>query len=205
MNLKSLSSLASSHLRNLFKETSPASAYAAGAMPASIRVAKKLTERQRLADLLPYESYDEGTGLFYAEDAVSFMLEAAPAAGITEHQIKVLTGLFTQGLKEGTVVQVILYASPDVHPLLQGWVEARSEGGIFRHLAKKRQAYFNHGNWQSLLSAQPMLLRDFRLFITFTRPLPLTNLDPRHDETRIWWRPQCHQQQGGWRADATNA
>lgn len=161
-----------SQVRHWFKETSPATAYANGALPATVREAKRLAEKYRLAELLPYEAYDDTSGLFFNEDSVGFLLEASPlAGGIGESQLKVLSGLFTQGVKEGTGIQFNLYASPDVHSLLRDWVEARSEGGIYRTLAEKRMAYFSQGNWRSLLSKQPMLLRDFRLFISFSRPL----------------------------------
>lgn len=188
MSLRRLRDWVSAHIRQLFKETSPADAYAAGAMPVSISEAKRLVDTHRLAELLPYEAYDEQTGLFYAEDSVGFLLEVAPATALGEAQIKVLTGLFTQGLKEGTGIQVMLYASPDIHPKLQRWADARTSGGIFRELAKKRLDYLQHGNWQSLLSGQPMLLRNFRLFLSVTRPLGVATHGGADPEEAAWLR-----------------
>ncbi len=169
------------------RETSPATAYAEGAMPASLADAQALMQRYRVADLLPYEAYDDATGLFYGEDAVGFMLELLPAAGgLSENQARVMNGLFTQGLPEGTVIQFLLYASPDIDPMLKAWVDARTEGGIYRHLAERRAAYFRPANWQSLLSGQSLLLRHFRLFMTVSRPLP-TNAGEEVGRLVIEW------------------
>lgn len=91
-------------------------------------------------------------------------------------QVKVLTGLFTQGLKPGTSLQILLYASPDIVPLLEHWAHARhgdrnrANRAVFEFLASKRVDYLRRGNWHSLLSDQPMLVRDFRLFVTLVRP-----------------------------------
>lgn len=163
-------------VRQWFREESPGSAYAAGDLPPSLRTARLLAEYHPLAGLLPYERFDPQTQLFFNEDSVGFMLEATPAVGLGENQLKVLSGLFTQGLKPGTSVQLLLYASPDVLPLLEHWAKARRGGrnngqdAVFRFLADKRVDYLRRGNWHSLLSDQPMLVRDFRLFVTVVRP-----------------------------------
>lgn len=164
-------------LRRWLQEESPSVAYAAGRLPASIRAARELTRIHRLSSLLPYERYDPETRLFYNEDSLGFMLEATPAVGLAEHQLKVLSGLFTQGLTAGTSVQILLYASPDILPLLEHWAEARqgkpadAPSAVFELLAGKRVDYLRRGNWRSLCSDQPLLLRDFRLFITVMRPV----------------------------------
>ena len=86
----------------------PAGCRRASAPPARSREAK------RLPSLLPYESYDPATDIFHNDDSVGFVLEAEPAAGLSEAQIRSLSGLFTQGLRPGTSVQITLYASPDI-------------------------------------------------------------------------------------------
>lgn len=164
-------------VRRWFQEEPPGAAYAAGALPPSLRATRRLTEHHPLAALLPYERFDPETQLFHNEDSVGFMLEATPAVGLGENQLKVLSGLFTQGLKPGTSVQLLLYASPDVMPLLERWAHARrgargnAQEAVFAFLANKRVDYLRGGNWRSLFSDQPTLVRDFRLFVTVVRPV----------------------------------
>nr|MBS0022321.1 conjugal transfer protein TraC [Gammaproteobacteria bacterium] len=161
-------------LRRGIEAPPPGAAYAAGALPPSLQAARTLAAEHQLAALLPYEAYDPETQLFYNAESLGFVLEAAPAVGLTEERLNVLSGLFTQGLKPGTVLQIMLYGSPDVRPLLQRWASAREATGnaVFRFLAKQRVEYLKRGNWRSLLSDQPLLLRDFRLFVSLTRALP---------------------------------
>jgi len=69
-----------------------------------------------------------------------------------------------------------LYASPEVLPLLERWAAARRDhphpGGpdMFRFLADKRLEYLRPHNWHSMLSDQAMLVRDFRLVLSVSRP-----------------------------------
>jgi len=177
ISLTDIKQIVTHEIRRWFQEEPPGAAYAAGELPPSLRAARRLTEHHPLAGLLPYERFDPETELFFNEDSVGFMLEATPAVGLGENQLKVLSGLFTQGLKPGTSVQLLLYASPDVMPLLEHWAKARRggqgnrENTVFEFLAGKRVDYLRRGNWRSLFSDQPTLVRDFRLFVTVVRPV----------------------------------
>ena len=172
MSIDSLKAQIASWATQLFHETPPGSEYAKGKLPPSLSEARCLVNRHRIADLLPYESYDPDTQLFYNDDTVAFTLEVAPATGLSEEDLRVLGGLLTQGLKPKTTLQIILFASHDIYPLLDRWSSMRTRGKeIFSFLADKRVEYLKRGNWQSLLPDQPMLLRDYRLFLTLSRPL----------------------------------
>ncbi len=177
ISLTDIKQIVTHEIRRWFEEEPPGAAYTAGDLPPSLRAARLLTEHHPIAALLPYERFEPETGLFFNEDSVGFMLEATPAVGLGENQLKVLSGLFTQGLKPGTSVQLLLYASPDVMPLLERWAKARRGNGgnaqdaVFEFLAGKRVDYLRRGNWRSLFSDQPALVRDFRLFVTVVRPV----------------------------------
>ncbi len=164
-----LRSQAAAELRRWLREEPPGAVYAAGGLPPSIREMQRLTSAHRLAGLLPYESFEPETRLFHTEDAIGWTLEVAPGVGLSEESLRVLSGLFTLGLKAGTTVQVTLYASPDIRPLLERWA-ARKQGGIYEFLARKRTDYLARGAWRSLLGGQPFLLRDYRLFLSVLRP-----------------------------------
>ena len=175
MSFDGLKAMTASWVARLFHEIPPGSEYAKGRLPPSLGEARCLVDRHRIADLLPYESYDPDTHLFYNDDSVSFMLEVAPAVGLSEEDLRVLSGLLTIGLRAKTTFQFILYASHDIHPLLNRWEAMRSKAkGIFSFLARKRVDYLKTGSWRSLFSDQPMLVRDYRLFLVLSRPLVAT-------------------------------
>ncbi|MCP5152443.1 MAG: type IV secretion system protein TraC [Chromatiales bacterium] len=154
----------------------PGDALAGGGLPPGLGTMQRLATSHRLASLLPYEAFDPSTGLFHNDDAVGFVLEAAPAAGLSEAQLRALGGLFTQVLPAGTALQVTLYASPDVQPLLERWAAARQHPAdvaaaeTFRFLAAERLEFLRPHGWRSLLADQAMLLRDFRLLVSVLRP-----------------------------------
>jgi conjugal transfer ATP-binding protein TraC len=119
---------------------------------------------------------------------VGFLLEAAPAVGLDENRLNILTGLVTQGIKNHTAIQISLWGDPDIHPLLDAWLETRQHGGgefaaALQGLANRRVDYLRTAAWQSLFSDQPLLLRNWRVFVSFLRPrVPGNN---RVDATEI--------------------
>jgi conjugal transfer ATP-binding protein TraC len=161
--------------RRWFNEELPGGLYAAGGMPPSVHATKALADVHRLSDLLPYETYDPAQGLFCNDDAVGFVIEITPATGLDDNQLRVLSGLFTQVMLPKTLLQISLYASPDIFPVLERWQSLRAQANpAFQFLAARRIDYLRTGNWQSLLSDQPMLLRNFRVFLTVSRPVMRT-------------------------------
>ena len=157
-------------LRSWFIEEQPGLPYADGTPPLSLREQRRLVRRHRLVDLLPYEQWDPESGLFInADGSRGFILEAVPPTGLAPSALNVLSGLFNVGLPPETLVQIMLYASPDIQPLLDHWRTLRGEG-VYGRLAEQRLARLAPGNWESLLDDHPMPLRDFRLFVSLLRP-----------------------------------
>ncbi len=161
-----------------------------GKLPPSQHRIRQFFEVHRLADLLPFESYDADTGLFYNDDSFGFAYEFHPVTGADESASRILAGIFTQGLPDGISFQFTLWSSPTVLPKLTRWALARLRDGqdngqeglgreeqrshnIFGLLARKRVGYFVHGARKSLLSDQPMLVRDWRLIVSVVLPKPL--------------------------------
>jgi conjugal transfer ATP-binding protein TraC len=140
-----------------------------------LRKKAKIQFEHSLTTLLPYSHYDEEQDLYFNEVHATadknskvncgFLLSANPITGISEEKIDILANLFTDGLPEGLIVQIINYASPRVGNLLDLWKKERTkEGGIYEELAQKRVDYFTKANWNSLFS-RPFVVRDFRLYI----------------------------------------
>ena len=154
--------------RRWLAEEPPGELYAAGQLPPSLRETSRIASARALSSLLPYESYDPDTQLWWNSDSVAFLLEVMPAVGLDRSALNTLSGLLTQGLKENSVVQLVLYSDPNVQPLLDQWQGARhgragERSEIFETLAAKRADYLGTGNWSSLLTDQPFVLKDWRL------------------------------------------
>ncbi len=159
-------------------------------LPPSQQRIREFFDTHRLADLLPFESYDTETGLFHNDDSFGFAYELHPVTGADESAARILAGLFTQGLPDRISFQISLWASPTVMPRLTQWANARRPGdgpnaeksslreekrdrNIFRSLARRRVEYLARGAHTSLLSSQPMLVRDCRLIVSVILPKPL--------------------------------
>lgn len=158
-------------------------------LPPSQKRVRDFFDTHRLADLLPFESYDPNSGLFYNDDSFGFAYELHPVTGADESSARILAGIFTQGLPDKISFQFTLWASPTVIPRLTHWARSRrpdSEGderapgrddqrshNIFRSLARRRVGYLGGGAHTSLLSTQPMLVRDYRLIVSVILPKPL--------------------------------
>ncbi len=139
--------------------------------------------------MLPYEHFDEQKELFYNDDAFGFLLEVTPATNLSEENIRVIAGILGNNVPPQTNIQFLLYASPDVYPLLNRWYRARAsrvarerrerdQGNhthrIYAELARRRVEYLASGIWQSLFSDEAMMEGDYRVFVSAQRPLPDT-------------------------------
>lgn len=162
-------------------------------LPPSQHRIRQFFRTHRLADLLPFESYNPDNGLFYNDDSFGFAYELHPVTGADEGASRILAGMFTQGLPEKVSFQVTLWASPTIMPRLTYWARTRIRDGdapvdappaqdgrqdhrshnIYRSLARHRVGYLARGSHTSLLSDQPMLVRDYRLIVSVLLPKPL--------------------------------
>jgi conjugal transfer ATP-binding protein TraC len=166
-------------LKRWFAEEPPGAMIGRGAAPPSIGELQRIASTRRVSGLLPYESYEPEGQLFFNGDAAGILIELTPAVGVDLKRVKVLSGLFSQGLRAGTNVQITLWADPDIHGLLARWRAARPrDGSFYSALADRRLAYLRGGNWASLFDAQVFLLRDWRVFLSITRPIDPRQPDP---------------------------
>jgi conjugal transfer ATP-binding protein TraC len=167
------------------------------------RLLREISRMPRLTGILPYVAWQEETRLFALDQgafgeresqAIGFCIEALPQTGANDEMEKVLASLFVS-CPPGTGIQVTLYGSPNILPVLQaqanllprsgadvrsvadggadqkgGW-EDRRHNNIFRLLARRRIDHYLHGTGQSIFTHQTYLLRDFRAVISITLPL----------------------------------
>lgn len=169
-------------LKNYFMPDGSEDAVTEERLPPSLDKLREFFKNNRLADILPYESYDEANGLFYNRDSYGFAIEAiSPLPGANENIAKVLEGIFSLSLPTGACVQTCLWASDAVLPMLTRWASRRKEDkspdgegkrhtNIFRSMARNRVRYLLKGAKKSLLQYEPFLVRNYRLVISVTFP-----------------------------------
>lgn len=153
---------------------------------------KEIASIPRLTGILPYNSWMPQERLFvldqsaYSEEKknnLGFCIETFPQTGASEEMERVLTSLFLS-CPVGTGIQVSMYASPDIMPVLRKQAIRTpvdmEEGGhrsinTFRRLSRRRIDYYLKNRGNSFFSDFPYLLRDFRCLISVTLPLDPEN------------------------------
>lgn len=144
------------------------------------------------SELLPYEAYDEETGLFVGRKSLGFVLEAIPLVGGDSSAQKVMESIFSELLDEGASLQFLLFADHRIDPFLTAWESARKDASeTLRLLARKRAEYLRHSS-----KINP---RIFRLVISYSIPLDspvdlqgLAKLKEKRDKFLETLRPITH-------------
>ncbi|WP_010303293.1 type IV secretion system protein TraC [Candidatus Odyssella thessalonicensis] len=122
----------------------------------------------RLHHLLPYESYDPQSQLFYNQGATGFVLAAQPIVGASLDDQQGMAQFFCRpsNLPEGASVQFLMFASPCISPHLNYWQSAR-QGAVFQKLAQRRRDFLEAKAYQDPAG---FLIRDYRVLISYTVP-----------------------------------
>ena len=116
-----------------------------------------------LIERLPYKMYDISDGLYMNEGCYGFFLEVTPLCGASEEMVNILSGMITDGVPEGTAIQVYNWASPKIADKFEKWQEPRfRKGNVYKKLAEKRGEFFEKANWESLFK-NPYILRNLDL------------------------------------------
>lgn len=137
----------------------------------SLTIAKQNSyfHEHTIAELLPYESYDPDTELYHNRDNIGVVIEAIPLIGLDDEAISTLTAFLQDKLPQGAILQILLFASPDVDSMLMTLESNRAKrGGIFTTLAKQRCEFLRQGTQESLLKSEDFLMRDFKLIFVLT-------------------------------------
>ncbi|MBU9211631.1 type IV secretion system protein TraC [Burkholderia multivorans] len=170
----------------------------ADAVPRSLL--EQIATIPRLTGILPYLGWMQDEKLFALdqgafggknEQNIGFCIETMPQTGSNEEMERVLASLF-MSCPPGTGIQVSLYASPHILPVLRGqasrlpvdgdktdagWEDRRNRN-VFRAVARRRIEYYLEGTSKSLFSHHVYLLRNYRCVISITTPLsPSTPAD----------------------------
>ncbi len=122
-----------------------------------------------MANLFPYETYDEKTRLFRNRDSIGFVLETLPLTGASEEMQKEVSSLFQYILPEESSLQTILWADPHIGGICDFWKEGqRGQNPVIRKLAERRAEFLKGMAFDSPQS--PYILRNFRCFLAYSQP-----------------------------------
>jgi conjugal transfer ATP-binding protein TraC len=128
---------------------------------------KNMASFYKIADLLPYESFDEETKIFHNQSSLGFVIETLPLVGASEEMQKEISNLFTMMLPDGSSLQVILWADPHIGNRLDSFLKAReSSTEVLQELSQKRVDYLK--KFAHTSPFKPYVLRNFRIFLCFS-------------------------------------
>lgn len=166
----------------------------------------------KLTGILPYLGWMKDERLFVLDQGafggkpeknIGFCIETMPQTGANEEMERVLASLF-MSCPPGTGIQISLYASPHILPVLRTqanmlpvdgdktgaeWEDRRNRN-VFRALARRRIDFYLEGTGKSLFSHHIYLLRNYRCVISITTPLDPSN--PGDVEEAIRIRESAH-------------
>lgn len=172
---------------SIMNDTPPGYGFGAQETP-TVAALQRFHERYHFSTILPYESYDPETGLYWNKDTVGFMLVGAPATGMDENAVRALNGMLREEHTTDAIMQISLVSSADVEPVMDHWSAAKFASGdndrdeVFKMLARNRAAYFASAKWQSLYEDEPFLFRDYYLVISYAVPNDLKTIDPSDEK-----------------------
>ena len=164
-------------IRGALLDDTPPSQKHKGLIP-SLGEIKALCERYPISSLLPYESYDPVSELYFNLDTVGFMVIAAPATGLEPKDLNVLNGFLNANHAPEANIQISLISDPNIEPILNAWEQHKKisqvpeHQDIFNVLTKNRVNYLSQAKWDSLFSDQNYLLKNYHLIVSYTQPVP---------------------------------
>lgn len=165
------------YVKNIFVDDESPSVRARQHGIPSIASIEAQLNRSSLAHLLPYECYDDECELYFNQDTVGFVIQAQPVSGLGPEDLNILNSLFSMSHPSETIIQVSLYADPNVEPILDRWAQStqlppqHAFSAVVQQLARKRVSYLKESKWKSLFKGENVLLRNFRLMISVTVPV----------------------------------
>ena len=126
-----------------------------------------MLETNRLADILPYEWFDEETGIYQTTRAHGFVFDCGTLTGASQNLDDQLKSLFSLGLPDGTCMQVMILASSELEDQFNHYLSLRKTP-ILQKLATERVNFYRKGLKGSLKSGYKFPVRNFKLVISFT-------------------------------------
>lgn len=130
-----------------------------------------LARRRRLSDFLPWDAYDEKASTYLLQDdALAWLWECSPLAFAGDAGASLIEGLFRLNLPDGAVLQLMLFADPDVSDTLAEFVgRKRREHKLVREMATAMARHLTAGT-RGLDQMSGIPVRRFRCFVALRSP-----------------------------------
>ncbi|MBY0379516.1 MAG: type IV secretion system protein TraC [Burkholderiales bacterium] len=125
-----------------------------------------LLETNRLADILPYEWFDEETSIYQTARAHGFIFDCGSLVGCSQNLDDQLKSLFNLGIPVGTCMQILLIASSELEDKFN-YYKSERKNQLLNKIATERINFYKKGLKQSLKHGYKFPVRDFRLVISF--------------------------------------
>ncbi|ATW03263.1 MAG: type IV secretion system protein TraC [Parasphingorhabdus sp.] len=124
-----------------------------------------------LSNWLPYRAFDEGTRLYCNARSKGFILDVTPLIGADERSGEILAQFFSEGMPQGSSLQILNFASPRIAHIVGPWFARRYEqGGIYEAIARARTDRLYDLVWKSGSAHAPFHARATRLVISLGVP-----------------------------------
>lgn len=129
---------------------------------------------ERASDLFTTLAYSEDDHLFINSDrTIGFMFDCSPLAGHDERAADRMNVLLNNDWPTDTVVQFILYASPNIYPELTRVRAARVgvKDSLLNRTVENRAKFFENGTLSPIESSTNLKVRNIRLYVTGKIPI----------------------------------
>ena len=136
---------------------------------------RMLADHHTLSSLLPYEAFDPESSLYINKKSMGFILRATTLLGSGEETENIFASIISDILPPKADMQLLLWASPKIAPMINLFQERRSKNETFAWLAEMRADYLKKGAYESLSSFGSFILRDFQLFVVVSLPKKQTD------------------------------
>jgi len=137
----------------------------------SKRQLKKMTERDKFSDYLPYIAYDTAARTYHnADGSLGIIWECLPLWFAGESTAKTLSGLFRSGIPIGSVMQFILFADPHTKPIRDAFLKLKTTKDPLLKRSMEEFAKYLESGKDGLDNLQGIPVRNFRLFVALSVP-----------------------------------
>ncbi len=131
-----------------------------------------LSQRDRLSDYLPWLLYHEDDGLFLnADSTLGLAWECQPLLILGGDQLKTLQGLVASQYPEGTLIQFILYADPNIEPFIDAYRATRTRDHPLIQRVTEEYCRFLREGTDGLARNHYTPVRHYRLLVTLKMPV----------------------------------
>jgi len=133
---------------------------------------KKMSERSKFSKYLPWIAYDPEKFIYInQDDTAGFIFECFPLAFASLQTVDILEGLLRLDVPEGSILQFILFADPEITHYLNSYLSQKTRNlDVLQESAIKFTDYLYNGI-KGLEKISNIPIRNYRLFVTLKFPI----------------------------------